>query len=312
MLLAIVGWIAGIIHARSEKDKIIRELNPQESEKYRRLEQERKVEQERIKQKCVDLAAQLKVEQERIKKEYADLADQRKVEQELKAIEERKKAIEEGKKAIEEGKIKEAERKKKEEQLHSKLTSLYENEFIKRNLLSDGEKITFHQSATYKGGILGYPQQSGLSGIAFILSNSFVFYDKAISWKFPYENVIEVKLDSPQLVSDYGFLALAAGEFTSIIKEKNNTLEIIYFDNERTERSVKFDIEGALTIQGNAARATEFLNHLLEFKGSFASKSSSNDSNSIYKLEKLNKLKNDGVINQSEFEAKKRELLEKL
>jgi hypothetical protein len=65
-----------------------------------------------------------------------------------------------------------------------------------------------------------------------------------------------------------------------------------------------------LTIPGEADRAREILNHLLEFKGNFAHSSPTSDP--MTRLEKLKSLKDQGAISEAEFQAKKSKLLEQM
>ncbi|WP_442949383.1 SHOCT domain-containing protein [Nostoc sp.] len=71
-------------------------------------------------------------------------------------------------------------------------------------------------------------------------------------------------------------------------------------------------IRSALTIPGEAEKAREFLNYILEFKGQFLGYSSKNLSDPLSKIEKLKKLRDQGAISDDEFETKKRKLLEQL
>lgn len=182
-------------------------------------------------------------------------------------------------------------------------------EIIKKGLLDTNEQVTFYQIAIYRGGIRGYPNSAQSSGFAFVIDHSFVFYDKDISFKVLYEQVIEAKLDFFQLGGVRGILGL--GDVGRQLQQTKNILELSYLDDENTERSAKFQINGALTIPGEAERAVEFLNYLLEFKGKFMGKSTADIADPLSRLEKLKKLKDQGVIT-SEFEHKKRGLLDQL
>lgn len=179
-----------------------------------------------------------------------------------------------------------------------------------KGLISVNEQVVFYQMATYRGGVRGYPNSAQSSGFAFVLNHSFVFYDEDMSFKVLYERVIEAKLDFFQLGGVRGFLA--AGDVGRQLQQTKNILELSYVDDENTERSAKFQMNGALTIPGEAQKAVEFLNHLLEFKGKFEGKSTGSIADPVSKLEKLKKLKDQGVITELEFEAKKRELLDQL
>jgi len=202
-------------------------------------------------------------------------------------------------------------------QLPSSLTTLtsnnltqrakYSTEIDKKNLLDPNEQVLFYQAATYRGGVRGFPNSAQSSGFAFVLEHYFVFYDKDISFKISYEKVIDAQLDFFQLGGVRGMLAL--GDVGRQLQQTKNILDLRYIDEEGTERSAKFQINGALTIPGEAEKAAKFINHLLEFKGQFAGKQATNKNDPISKLEQLKKLKDQGIINESEFEAKKRELL---
>jgi len=179
-----------------------------------------------------------------------------------------------------------------------------------KELLSSNEQIIFHQMASYRGGVKGYPNSSKNAGLAYVLDQSFVFHDSLIAFKLPHDRIIEAKLDFFQMGGTRGFLA--SGDVGRQLQQTKNTLDLYYLDEEGTERNAKFQIHGAATIYGEAGRATEFLNQLLEFKGSFLDRSQNNQSDPISKLEKLKKLKEQGIITDSEFETKKKQLLDQL
>lgn len=188
-----------------------------------------------------------------------------------------------------------------------------------KGLLNRNEQVLFYQSASYKGGIKGYVDNAEenykQSGFAFVLAHYFAFYNNTISWKIPYKSISEAKLDFFQIGGVRGFLAL--GDVGRQLQQTKNILELTYFDNEGVERNARFQIHGALSIGGEEVKAREFLNHLLEFKGDFLNKNSgsqvgSNLSDPISQLEKLKKLLDREVITQTEFEAKKREILNKI
>jgi len=84
---------------------------------------------------------------------------------------------------------------------------------------------------------------------------------------------------------------------------------VTYLDETDVERTAKFQIHGALTIPGEAIKAQEFLNYILDFKGKFFRKDAAGSglsNNPLETLEKLKRLKDEGIISESEFEAKKR------
>ncbi|MFB8797871.1 MAG: SHOCT domain-containing protein [Microcoleus sp.] len=179
-----------------------------------------------------------------------------------------------------------------------------------KGLIDVNEQVVFYQTATYKGGVRGYPNASQNPGFAFVLDYSFAFYDNQVLCKLAYERIIEAKLDFFEMSGVRGFLA--SGDVGRQLQQTKNTLELCYLDDENTERSARFQIHGALTIAGEAEKAREFINYLLEFKGQFASKSGNTQSDPISKLEKLKKLRDQGLITESEFDDKKRKLLDLL
>jgi len=187
-----------------------------------------------------------------------------------------------------------------------------------RGLLGSHEGIVFNQLAIYKGGIRGYPKSSTDLGIAFLSDSSFIFCDHTISWKLPYTRTIDVSLDFYQMTE--GRALLASGDVGRQLQQTKNTLQILYFDEEGVERDARFEVSGALTIAGQEVKAREFINYFLEFKGRFARKSdvgnrssaNNNESDPISRLEKLNQLKEQGIITNEEFEAKKGKLLDQL
>lgn len=181
-------------------------------------------------------------------------------------------------------------------------------ELSNKRLLAQNERITFNQWATYQGGIAGFPSASTSQGMAVVLNKSFAFYDNQMTAKIAYSNVLEVRLENFQVGAVRG--ALAAGAVALQLQQTQNVLSIRYKDEKGVERDARFRINGSVTIPGEAVRAREFLNYLLEFKGEFADNSAKLDP--IVKLEKLKALKDSGVISEAEFQAKKSQLLEQM
>jgi hypothetical protein len=181
-------------------------------------------------------------------------------------------------------------------------------ELSAKNLLTAKERVVFNQWATYQGGIAGYPNSASLYGMAVVLNKSFAFYDKQMTVKILYVNVLEVKLENFQVGAIRG--ALAAGAVALQLQQTQNILSIRYRDEKGVERDARFQINGSVTIPGEAERAREFLNYLLEFKGDFSANSPTSDP--MARLEKLKALKDRGVISDAEFQAKKTKLLEQM
>lgn len=174
------------------------------------------------------------------------------------------------------------------------------------------QQIIFQQKASYRGGILGYPTSADKPGIAYILNDSIIFYDNFISIRVYYNRIIDAQLDFFELRGSRAILA--GGNNARMLQEIKNNIAITYLDQDDNERTFKLQIHGAATIPGEAVKAQEFLNYLLDFKGSFIKKQVDNESNNntIETLKKLKELKDMGIISESEFEEKKRSLLDKI
>ena len=137
-----------------------------------------------------------------------------------------------------------------------------------------------------------------------------MFSDELISWKLPYEKITQAELDFFQLGSVRSMIA--SGDVARQLQETKNTLNITYLDKKNTTRVSKFQIHGALTIPGEAVKASEFLNHLFEFKEYFLNSKDTYQDDTISKLEKLKELRDKDVITQAEFEDQTRKLLDDL
>lgn len=179
-------------------------------------------------------------------------------------------------------------------------------------LQTNHNKIVFQQSASYRGGIPDYPSSADKPGRLYVLENAIIFQDEQIGWNTPYNQVLKAELDLYQLPASRAFLA--GGDQARMLQQVKNTVAITYLDQENIERTVKIQIHGALTIPGEAGKAQEFLNYLLNFKGSFLKKeeTSVNPVDPLMLLKKLKELKDNGIITEAEFEQKKKDLLDKI
>lgn len=185
-----------------------------------------------------------------------------------------------------------------------------ENNLITQGLLNYNEKIIFSQSASYRGGIKGYPKDAEKPGHAFLLDTAFVFYDEEINWKIAYNSIINVRLDFFKVT--LGRNIFPSGEIAEKLQKTKNILVILYCDNEDMERIAKFQIHGAFTMAGEELKATEFLNYFRGFQGEFFTHSTElKDAKLMVKLEKLKQLKDSGIITEYEFLTKKQKLLDK-
>jgi len=175
------------------------------------------------------------------------------------------------------------------------------------------EQVVFKQAASYRGGLPGFPNSADRMGKAYILSDSIIFEDDQLSSQISYSRVLRAELDLFQLRG--GRAILAGGRMGRMLQEVKNIVAITYVDDENNERTLKIQIHGALSIPGEGVKAQEFLNRLLDFKGSFAKsvdRASANTDDPLNSLKKLKELEELGIISKSEFETKKKELLKRL
>lgn len=180
-------------------------------------------------------------------------------------------------------------------------------------LVSDAkEGFMFAQAATYKGGLIDYVEQGKRNGFAYIYARNLYFFDDKIRWSLPFQQIIRTELESFQIG---GARAVLAGINAVALQQVRNTLAVTFLDG-GVEHTARFQIHGAATIPGEGVKAQEFLNHLLRFKSQFSSAegdviaSSGHDIES--RLEKLEQMKNKGLIREDEYQRKRDELIELL
>jgi hypothetical protein len=157
----------------------------------------------------------------------------------------------------------------------------------------------------------GHPSESKSHGFGFVLTESFAFYDREATCRIPHGRILGADLRTFQ---PSGFRAvLAGGDVGRQLQQVKNYVAITYVDEVGSERTASFQIHGALSIPGEEIRATEFLNHLLEFKSSFSLKGGMpNIGDPSDAMRKLNSLKENGLISEQEFHEKRQHILDRL
>lgn len=199
--------------------------------------------------------------------------------------------------------LKNQERKLKEELENQKLLSLFED-----------ATVVFEQTASYRGGLKGYPTHLEKAGMAYLTENALIFIQDILKCKLIYSDIMDVTLDNFQ-IEDHRSLLLDSDTARQLQNVKN-IVNIKYLDEDSAERDVKFQIHGALMVQGEEIKAREFLNRILDFKHQFLKPEihiSQEQGDDVFaKLDKLNNLKNRGIISDDEFECKKAKLLEEI
>ena len=195
------------------------------------------------------------------------------------------------------------ERKLKEEIESQTILSLFKD-----------ETIVFDQTASYRGGLKGYPTHLEKVGMAYLTENALIFIQDILKCKLIYSDMVDVTLDNFQ-IEDHRSLLLS-GDTARQLQNVKNIVNIKYIDEDSVERDVKFQIHGALMVQGEEIKAREFLNRILDFKHQFLKPEihiSQEQGDDVFaKLDKLNDLKNRGIISDDEFECKKSKLLDEI
>jgi len=169
----------------------------------------------------------------------------------------------------------------------------------------------FSQAATYQGGIAEYPTAGKRNGFFFVYEDGLSFLDNSVRWRMPYGRILRAELDFFQ---PSGVRAVLGGLTTIMLQRVRNNVAVSFLDTEGTERTAKFHIHGALSIPGEEHKATEVLNHILRFKRSFArpGEPAQRHEDRASKLGLLAELKEKGLITESEYECKRREIIDSL
>lgn len=195
----------------------------------------------------------------------------------------------------------------------SKLGSCAKCALVEVELIDDAEKgFVFSQAATYKGGLPDVPEEGKQHGIAAIYEDGFYFRDVNISLRIPHERIQRVDQETFQLG---GVRAMLAGINAMTLQNVRNTLAFHFLDDDGVEQAARFQINGAMTIPGEQVKANEFLNYLAKFKAQFGSARPAITDSGIdieARLEKLERLKDQGLIRPDEYEKKREELLNEL
>jgi len=195
----------------------------------------------------------------------------------------------------------------------SKLGSCAKCALVEVDLIDGAEKgFVFFQAATYKGGLPDVPEEGKHHGVALIYEDGFYFRDQNISLRIPYDRIQRVDQETFQLG---GVRAMFAGIHAMTLQNVRNTLVFHFLDDDGVEQAARFQINGAVTIPGEQVKASEFLNYLSKFKGQFGSSrpAIADDGRDIEaRLEKLERLKEKGLLRPEEYEKKRAALLDEM
>lgn len=188
---------------------------------------------------------------------------------------------------------------------------------LQDGLLDVGEGIDFVQAASYREGHQAFPNETKKHGFLFVCQNHIVFRDQAMKWKVVWDDISSITLDK---FKPSGMRAVLAGANARMLQEVKNYFCVTYIDS--AEWTVKFQIHGALSIPGEGEKAAEVLGYTNKYKPRFgknrdvgkqnAAVEQLNASDIPVKIAQIKVMLEQGLIDNTEFAAKKKELLDRM
>ena len=135
-------------------------------------------------------------------------------------------------------------------------------------------------------------------------------------YDIPYNKISELRIEKRTISTTEVFLG--AGD--SANQEQENVICILYTDGDGKKRTLRVEMLTGTTIFNQAAKCREFMDLLRQYeitdkfeaKNKNESNSSSNGTDVLAQIEKLNQLKLAGILTEEEFSSKKADLLSKL
>lgn len=135
-------------------------------------------------------------------------------------------------------------------------------------------------------------------------------------YDIPYNKISELRIEKRTISTTEVFLG--AGD--SANQEQENVICILYKDGDGKKLTLRVEMLTGTTIFNQAAKCREFMDLLRQYeitdkfeaKDKNESNSSSNGTDVLAQIEKLNQLKLAGILTEEEFSSKKADLLSKL
>lgn len=135
-------------------------------------------------------------------------------------------------------------------------------------------------------------------------------------YDIPYNKISELRIEKRTISTTEVFLG--AGD--SANQEQENVICILYTDGDGKKLTLRVEMLTGTTIFNQAAKCREFMDLLRQYeitdkfeaKNKNESNSSSNGTDVLAQIEKLNQLKLAGILTEEEFSSKKADLLSKL
>ena len=174
---------------------------------------------------------------------------------------------------------------------------------------------------TYVSGLPDVPKKSGAIGLN-IMPDMFSFRPTITTkewfpeYDIPYNMISELRIEKRTISTTE--VLLGAGDNAN--QEQENVICILYTSADGKKLTLRVEMLTGTTIFNQAAKCREFMDLLRQYEitDKFESEKK-NDSNTssggndvLAQLEKLNQLKQAGILTEDEFNAKKADLLAKL
>lgn len=175
---------------------------------------------------------------------------------------------------------------------------------------------------TYVSGLPEIPKKkSGAIGMN-IMPDCFSFRPTITTkewfsdYDIPYNNISEIRIEKRTISTAELFL----GGSDNANQEQENVICILYTSKHSKKLTLRVEMLTGVTIYNQAAKCREFMDllrqHEITDKFQSEKKNESNTSSGgndvLTQLEKLNHLKEAGILTDEEFTAKKQEMLEKM
>lgn len=175
---------------------------------------------------------------------------------------------------------------------------------------------------TYVSGLPEIPKRkSGAIGLN-VMPDSFSFRPTITTkewfsdYDIPYNKISELRIEKRTISTTEVFL----GGGDSANQEQENVICILYTSEDGKKLTLRVEMLTGVTIYNQAAKCREFMDLLRQYEitekfqseNKTDSNNSSNGNDVLAQIEKLNQLKNAGILTEEEFTQKKQDLLNKI
>ncbi len=192
-----------------------------------------------------------------------------------------------------------------------------ENKLLKQPL--EGSIIRYE--VIYLGGLPEYPKAKHGNAIGMnVMQDKFIFTKTGTSkdwfteYTIHYSNISNISIEKRTISNAEMFL----GGGNDANQQQENNICITFETGEGLELVLRVEMLTGVTIYGQATKCREFMDVLRQngilsiLKKNKENVASANQPDAIEQLEKLSKMKEMGIISETEFELKKNELLSRI